>query len=444
MPAAGAIRATILVVVLLTFHVAKATAKERNLAHIFNSWKQQPQDTDSGPNPEWKSSQHLTWFVADNVPEKYYAPASRPRQFGYQALGPQIDYQREQWASSWPDVDGWVLNQLRQSPLNVMAEADADIVIIPVVLRVGKPADPNDPHTAVQGDFVSNVASFLPGVFKKPHLVILNHGMQVYHPAFLDHRSSNLTFLSISPSIGPINGKAHPIPHVVGMPYFLRTHWNQYSTLTHQLPIANASLEANKSHFASTSFSIRDWPDRFVLHRHCLNNKQLCTFHNYAGDMKDSLALDDLMSASWHVIHPMGDFFNRGAWFDSVLACAIPVVFKEHYADYLPFTDVLDYSRIMTVLPEALLEENATVNAIDVAFDRFNKHAALGQLQYIHEVRHIFQYSLNPAHDLLRWDQRGHRDPRDDAFTFTMKAVMRNVCGRQQHLLPLQCLVGSS
>ena len=50
----------------------------------------------------------------------------------------------------------------------------------------------------------------------------------------------------------------------------------------------------------------------------------------------------------------MGDFYNRGAWFDSVLAGAIPVVFKEHYTDYLPFTDVLDYPRIMTILPEVV------------------------------------------------------------------------------------------
>lgn len=89
-----------------------------------------------------------------------------------------------------------------------------------------------------------------------------------------------------------------------------------------------------------------------------------------------------------------------------------------------------------------LLQENATVNAIDVMFDRFNKSAALAQLQYIHEVRHVFQYSLNPAHYLIRWDERGQRHRRDDAFTFTMKAVMRNLCTRQQRLLPLQCLAG--
>ena len=93
---------------------------------------------------------------------------------------------------------------------------------------------------------------------------------------------------------------------------------------------------------------------------------------------------------------------------------------------------------------QELIEENATMNAIDALFERFNRHTTLAQLQYIHEVRHVFQYSLNPAHDLLRWDQRAQRDHHDDAFTFTMKAVMRNLCARHPHLLPLQCLVGSS
>ena len=62
------------------------------------------------------------------------------------------------------------------------------------------------------------------------------------------------------------------------------------------------------------------------------------------------------MSSSWHVIHPVGDFFNRGAWFDSVLAGAVPVVFKEYYADYLPFADMLDYSRILKILPQVRLQ----------------------------------------------------------------------------------------
>ena len=84
------------------------------------------------------------------MPAKYFEAASRPRHFGYFSLGQQINYEREQWASSWPEVDGWMLNQLRQSPLSVVEEADADIVIVPVFLRVGKPTNPNDPFTALQ------------------------------------------------------------------------------------------------------------------------------------------------------------------------------------------------------------------------------------------------------------------------------------------------------
>lgn len=77
-------------------------------------------------------------------------PASRERQTGYCTLGPQISYDREQWQSQWPDVDGWMLNQLRQSPLNVQEEANADIVIVPVLLEIGDLSNPNDLLRAIQ------------------------------------------------------------------------------------------------------------------------------------------------------------------------------------------------------------------------------------------------------------------------------------------------------
>ena len=77
-------------------------------------------------------------------------PAVRLRQAGYCTLGPQISYDREQWQSQWQDIDGWMLNQLRQSPLNVNEEANADIVIVPVLLRIGTPSNPIDLLTDIQ------------------------------------------------------------------------------------------------------------------------------------------------------------------------------------------------------------------------------------------------------------------------------------------------------
>lgn len=86
------------------------------------------------------------------------------------------------------------------------------------------------------------------------------------------------------------------------------------------------------------------------------------------------------------------------------------------------------------------LWDNQTANAIEVLEDQFEEQTALDQLLYIHQVRHVFQFSLNPAHELIRWDQKQTRHSQDDAFTFTMKALMRHLCLQQKHLLPLTCL----
>ena len=44
------------------------------------------------------------------------------------------------------------------------------------------------------------------------------------------------------------------------------------------------------------------------------------------------------------------------------------------------------------------------------------------------QIQHLFQFSLNPVHELIRFDQRHVIAHEDDAFTFTWKAVLRRVC----------------
>ena len=70
-------------------------------------------------------------------------------------------------------------------------------------------------------------------------------------------------------------------------------------------------------------------------------------------------------------------------------------------------------------------------NILDVLQARFDTSEALEMLRYIQSVRHVFQFSLNPEHDVIRWDQQAMLSEADDAFTFTMKGVMRKLCQRQ-------------
>jgi hypothetical protein len=54
---------------------------------------------------------------------------------------------------------------------------------------------------------------------------------------------------------------------------------------------------------------------------------------------------------------------------------------------------------------------------------------------YVAHHRHMFQYMLDPVHELLTVDSTGVIHCFDDAFTSSIKAVMRNACRRG--LLPL-------
>lgn len=134
---------------------------------------------------------------------------------------------------------------------------------------------------------------------------------------------------------------------------------------------------------------------------------------------------------------------NRAAWYDTVLANSIPVVFNSEYIKTLPFTHIIDYSRVMELLPiEQLMAENGT-NAIDLLTSAFDAEKALDKLRYISRIKQVYQYMLNPVHELIRWDQLEAVAEEDDGFTMTMKTSLRNMCLRQ--LLPKErCQLSSA
>ena len=70
-------------------------------------------------------------------------------------------------------------------------------------------------------------------------------------------------------------------------------------------------------------------------------------------------------------------------------------------------------------------EGSATI--LDELKQSLDKSQAIEQLQYIRTVWHVFQFSLNPDHEVILWDKQSHLSPKDDGFTFTMKAVIQNL-----------------
>ena len=58
----------------------------------------------------------------------------------------------------------------------------------------------------------------------------------------------------------------------------------------------------------------------------------------------------------------------------------------------------------------------------------FDEGAALRSAARLHQVKHVFLYSVTPEHALLRFSEMYSIHPLDDGFTSSMKALMRKAC----------------
>lgn len=57
------------------------------------------------------------------------------------------------------------------------------------------------------------------------------------------------------------------------------------------------------------------------------------------------------------------------------------------------------------------------------------------------QIKHIFLYAVNPLHTLVRFDEMAAVHPRDDAFTSSLKALMRHACSHGT-LSAAKCAMG--
>ena len=109
---------------------------------------------------------------------------------------------------------------------------------------------------------------------------------------------------------------------------------------------------------------------------------------------------------------------------------AIPVVFNTTFHQHLPFSDVVPYQDFVLFIDyDATLEPDAPTY-VQMLQQQHNATTAQHKLERIGRLAHLFQYSLNPEHVLITWDARATIHAQDDAFTATIKALLRNLCSR--------------
>ena len=365
--------------------------------------------------------------------------------YGFRALGDMKNEESNLWATDWHAMDRlnatsgrgsglaghwhmtcvtcrWFINQMLISPLRVHDMEAADFVVVPAVFRIY--------HDDVLQDFMRNAPDILPLLGKKPHILVLNHPVQTMmelHPEAMSHPVIlNFTLVALNNHV-----RGTTLPNLVGAPYFQQNHWHQ-GALEYRQSFDPLDVQQHKKKLAMASFGNRDGDAgklRSSVREECTKANHLCHFVSIDNDV-DIVNVFDNMRASWYTLAVPGDFVTRSMTYQTVISGSLLVVFADDYILHMPFRDVIDYSRFVSTFPYNTSDLMQQTPFIQLLQENFNENVALEQLKYMFGVRHVFQYSLNPDHKLITFAEKELLSPWDDAFTFTIKAVLRSLCKR--------------
>ena len=133
-----------------------------------------------------------------------------------------------------------------------------------------------------------------------------------------------------------------------------------------------------------------------------------------------SLEIKHAIDQSWYTLIPIGDYLTRGSIFDMLVSNSIGIL-ERKVSHALPFLDMIDYSQIVKFIePSHRILDDLTAH--------FNQSEAVEMIQRKFALRHLFQYSLSPNHKLVSFPTRHIMHEDDDAFTFTLKTLIRRLC----------------
>jgi hypothetical protein len=129
-------------------------------------------------------------------------------------------------------------------------------------------------------------------------------------------------------------------------------------------------------------------------------------------------------------MQPAGDTYSRRSVYTCLAAGAVPVVFDSHWKWLLPFADVINATDMLLDLSKQRRSLEASSSNIVEVLGSLSQQRQHDMFGYVARHRHMFQYMLDPVHELLTVDGADVIHCFDDAFTASMKAVMRNACRR--------------
>jgi hypothetical protein len=194
---------------------------------------------------------------------------------------------------------------------------------------------------------------------------------------------------------------------------------------------------------------------RTLLHKSCTQHADACTHITWdmSYNMTTKAAAYSNYTSHWYCLQPPGDWILRGAFYDCVVAGGVPVVFHPNYTKHVAFSDVFNFTDMIQLAPPAAELQSRGGSDFDYLefLQKQQQHAAgkdstsssssssRAKLTALWKARRVFQYALNPDHHLIRWRDRETQHAKDDAFTFTMKALLRGLCRQPGFRNSTQC-----
>jgi hypothetical protein len=381
---------------------------------------------------------HLRVFIAE-MPARFQTEP-RNKMLGYGALGAVLEQPgNEIWDTQWHQLDYWFHMQLYTSPHRTYDAAAADIILVPVAPRIRA-------FNTTLRMFMKQAPEILPFLGRKPHLLVLNHPIHVYDhgaPGVLDMPSArHFTYVAMQAQAveGHEDWHDRDISNIIITPNLMQMHWHRGHSALRSLHHSAFNASATKSRkrlLAAVTGKLRHYAMRYRLHGDCIARPKLCRYVNWTNDAAVGPTVD-AMAASWYTFHGQADFALRAALYQALVAGSVPVLTNPEDLHHMPYTDMLNYAAF-TVLMDGRdaggfidpKSPTGRANVIDLLQAQHNESSALLMLAEVHRVRRVMQFSLNPDHELLRFGEpMWQLQHGDDAFTFTMKAVMRRLCSQ--------------
>lgn len=339
-----------------------------------------------------------------------------------------------------------VLHKLMTSPLRTYNFDQADFVVVPEPPPADLEYDKSDPNYFKDAEWLFprrkekphvllmrwNIPKQIPGIENAPEVAKSFFFLIQQYPAYFIHGYDSW----FDEREWQYKPEEHPAVtamkyQFVGAPWIAMTKWTYGSKYFH-IPLDIEKLKEQKSIPLKGWYQVRT-PQRRWIHEQC-NKEEFCQSEDiWAYEEGDPRRMDFIgpYKPAWVAIQPQGDEPTRTAMFDVWCHNAVNLFLAEPewILPYFPFTDIIDYRKIayfVSHVDKARAENRE--HYLREFWEQYSLDKTVDMVRTAHNITRVFQYMQEPHHFAIRMDLLQEMHKYEDAFTFTIKALLRRLC----------------